>query len=129
MQGKAIETNYAENITSEVSSKSYSIAFETGSANIKSASYKLLDEIFESAVVAEGLKIGVYGHTDSKGSDAVNMPLSEQRAEAVKAYLQKKGLKTTRIEAKGYGSTKQIADNGTDEGRSKNRRVEIVLGE
>src|SRR6476619_1890478 len=129
MQGRAIETNYAENITSEVSSKSYSIEFETGSANIKTSSYKLLDEIFESAVVAEGLKIGMYGHTDSKGSDAVNIPLSEQRSAAVKAYLQKKGLKENRLEAKGYGSTKPIADNSTDEGRSKNRRVEIVLGE
>jgi outer membrane protein OmpA-like peptidoglycan-associated protein len=129
MQGKAIETNYAENITSEVSSKSYSIEFETGSANIKTFSYKLLDEIFESAVVAEGLKIGVYGHTDNKGSDAVNIPLSEQRAAAVKAYLQKKGLKENRLEAKGYGSTKPIADNNTEGGRSKNRRVEIVLGE
>jgi outer membrane protein OmpA-like peptidoglycan-associated protein len=129
MQGKAIETNYAENITSEVSSKSYSIEFETGSANIKPSSYKLLDEIFESAVVAEGLKIGVYGHTDNKGSDAVNIPLSEQRADAVKIYLQRKGLKENRLEAKGYGSSKPVADNSTDEGRSKNRRVEIVLGE
>ena len=79
LEGKAIETTYANEITSEVSSKSYSIEFETGSANIKPASYKLLDEIFESAVVAEGLKIGVYGHTDNSGSDAVNMPLSEKR--------------------------------------------------
>ncbi len=111
LQGKAITTNYAENITSEVSSKSYSIEFQTGSANIKPASYKLLDEIFESAVVAEGLKIGVYGHTDNTGSDVVNIPLSEKRADAVKAYLLKKGLTANRVEAKGFGSTKPIADN------------------
>ena len=80
-------------------------------------------------MVAEGLKIGVYGHTDNKGSDAINIPLSEQRAEAVKVYLQKKGLKQNRVEARGYGSAKPIADNNTDQGRSKNRRVEIVLGE
>ena len=129
MQGKAMQTNYAEEITSTVSSKSYSIEFETGSANIKPASYKLLNEIFESAVVAEGLKIGVYGHTDNSGSDDVNIPLSEKRAEAVKAYLLKKGLPSTRIEAKGYGSVKPIADNNTQAGKSKNRRVEIVLGE
>src|SRR3954454_2436804 len=78
MEGKAIETKYADEITSEVSSKSYSIEFETGSANIKPESYKLLDDIFESSVVAEGLKLGVYGHTDNSGSDAVNMPLSEK---------------------------------------------------
>lgn len=129
LQGKALEATYADNITSEVSSKSYSIAFETGSANIRPSSYKLLDEIFESAVVAEGLKLGVYGHTDNNGSDAVNVPLSKKRADAVKAYLMKKGLKEARVEAEGFGSSRPIADNGTEEGRSKNRRVEIVLGE
>ncbi len=129
LQGKAIQTNYASEITSAVSSKSYSIEFETGSANIKPASYKMLDEIFESAVVAEGLKIGVYGHTDNSGSDVVNTPLSEKRANAVKAYLLKKGLAGGRVEAKGYGSTRPVADNTTDDGKRKNRRVEIVLGE
>ncbi len=129
LQGKAIETKYADQLSTTVSSKSYSIEFETGSANIKQASYKLLDEIFESAVVAEGLKIGVYGHTDNSGSDAVNTPLSEKRANAVKAYLLKKGLISNRIEAKGFGSAKPIADNTTEAGKSKNRRVEIVLGE
>jgi outer membrane protein OmpA-like peptidoglycan-associated protein len=129
LQGKAIETKYAETITSEVSSKSYSIEFETGSANIRPSSYKLLDEIFQSAVVAEGLKLGVYGHTDNNGSDAINVPLSEKRAHAVKAYLLNKGLKENRIEAKGFGSSKPIADNNTESGKSKNRRVEIVLGE
>ncbi|MFT3823121.1 MAG: OmpA family protein [Chitinophagaceae bacterium] len=129
MQGKAIETKYAGEITSEVSSKSYSIEFETGSANIKPSSYRMLDEIFESAVVAEGLKLGVYGHTDNVGTDAVNIPLSEQRANAVKAYLLKKGLKDSRIEARGYGATKPVASNSTETGRKQNRRVEIVLGE
>ena len=129
LQGKAIETNYAAEITSEISSKSYSIEFETGSANIRPSSYKLLDEIFESAVVAEGLKIGVYGHTDNVGNDAINTPLSEQRADAVRGYLLKKGLKENRMEAKGFGSTKPVADNSTEAGRAKNRRVEIVLGE
>jgi outer membrane protein OmpA-like peptidoglycan-associated protein len=129
LQGKAIETKYAEQITAAVSSKSYKIEFETGSANIKPGSYKLLDEIFESAVVAEGLKLGVYGHTDNQGSDDINVPLSQKRAESVRSYLLKKGLKQSQIEAKGYGSEKPIADNSTEAGRSKNRRVEIVLGE
>jgi outer membrane protein OmpA-like peptidoglycan-associated protein len=129
MQGKAISQQYAGEITSEVSSKSYSIEFETGSANIKPASYSMLDEIFNSAVVAEGLKLGIYGHTDNSGSDATNIPLSEQRANAVKAYMIKKGMKLNRLESKGYGSTKPIADNSTPEGKSKNRRVEIVLGQ
>lgn len=129
MQGKAIAASYANEITSAVSSKSYSIEFETGSANIKTVSYKVLDEIFESAVVAEGLKIGVYGHTDNKGSDIVNIPLSKNRADAVKNYLLKKGLTVNRVESKGFGSGKPIADNNTEAGKTKNRRVEIVLGE
>lgn len=129
LEGKAIETKYAAEITSEVSSKSYSIEFETGSAVIRSSSYRLLDEIFESAVVAEGLKLGIYGHTDNNGSDNINLPLSEKRAASVKAYLLKKGLAENRIEAKGYGATKPIADNSTEAGRKQNRRVEIVLGQ
>jgi len=129
LQGKAMQTAYADEITSTVSSKSYSIEFESGSANIRSSSYKLLDEIFESAVVAEGLKIGVYGHTDNVGSEVSNTMLSEKRAASVKAYLQKKGLKQNRVEAKGFGASKPIADNTSETGRSKNRRVEIVLGE
>ena len=129
LEGKAIQTTYASEITSKVSSKSYSIEFETGSANIKSASYKLLDEIRESAIVAEGLKLGVYGHTDNSGSDAVNIPLSEKRADAVKAYLLKTGLPDNRMEAKGFGAAQPIADNATEAGKSQNRRVEIVLGE
>jgi OOP family OmpA-OmpF porin len=129
MEGKATETQYASEITSEVSSRSYHIEFETGSAVIRPQSYKMLDEIFESAVVAEGLKLGIYGHTDNSGSDDVNIPLSEKRANAVRDYLVGKGLAVGRVETKGYGSGKPVADNGTVSGRGRNRRVEIVLGQ
>ncbi|HXB95006.1 MAG TPA: OmpA family protein [Puia sp.] len=129
LEGKAIETQYAPEITAAVSSKSYHIEFLTGSATIRSESYKTLDEIFESAVVAEGLKVGVYGHTDNNGGDEVNVPLSEKRAASVKEYLLRRGLKEARIETRGFGSSKPVADNSTEAGRSRNRRVEIVLGE
>jgi outer membrane protein OmpA-like peptidoglycan-associated protein len=129
LEGKAIETKYADQITEAVSSRSYHIEFERGLATISPSSYKLLDEIFESAVVAEGLKLGVYGHTDNSGSDAINIPLSEKRSVAVRDYLVRKGLKEGRIEARGFGSAKPVADNGTETGRAKNRRVEIVLGQ
>src|SRR3984957_10128145 len=125
MQGKAIETKYASQITAQVSSRSYHIEFETGSAVIRPASYPMLDEIFQSAVVAEGLKLGVYGHTDNSGSDDVNIPLSEKSAGAVRDYLLGKGLPADRVETKGYGSSKPVANNGTADGRSRNRRVEI----
>ena len=129
LEGKAIETKYAARITEAVSTRSYHIEFETGSSTIRPASYRMLDEIFESAVVAEGLKLGVYGHTDNNGGDGVNIPLSEKRAAAVKEYLVSKGLKDGQIETRGLGSSKPVADNSTDAGRSRNRRVEIVLGE
>jgi len=129
LEGKATETQYASAITSEVSSRSYHLEFETGSAVIRPESDKMLDEIFESAVVAEGLKLGIYGHTDNIGSDDVNVPLSEKRADAVRDYLVGKGLPAGRIETKGYGSSKPVTDNGTAAGRSRNRRVEIVLGQ
>ncbi|MDI3318392.1 OmpA family protein [Pinibacter soli] len=129
LQGKAMVAQYADKITNTVSSKSYSIEFETGSATIKPSSYQLLNEIFESAVVAEGLKMGVYGHTDNVGTDATNIPLSEKRALAVKEYLMRKGLKSDQIEYKGFGDAKPIADNATAQGRAKNRRVEVVLGQ
>jgi outer membrane protein OmpA-like peptidoglycan-associated protein len=129
LEGKAIETQYASEITAPVSSRSYHIEFLTGSATIRPESYKTLDEIFESAVVAEGLKVGVYGFTDNIGGDETNIALSEKRAASVKEYLLRKGLKDERIETKGFGSSKPIADNSTEAGRSRNRRVEIVLGE
>jgi OmpA-OmpF porin, OOP family len=129
MTGEAIKTNYSKEITSEVSSKSYQIQFETGSSVIKPESYSQLDEILKSSVVAEALKVGVYGHTDNTGDAAANQRLSEERANSVKSYLISKGLATNRIETKGFGQSQPIAENQTTAGKAKNRRVQIVLGE
>ncbi len=129
LEGTALVTKYSDKITSEVSSKSYQIEFESGSSVIKSGSYNLLDEILKSAVVAEGLKVGVYGHTDNVGDATKNQVLSEERANSVKNYLLSKGLVESRVEVKGYGQSKPIADNATAAGKAHNRRVEIVLGE
>jgi len=70
--------------------------------------------------------IEVAGHTDSKGSDAYNMTLSLQRAEAVRNFLISRGVAADRLSAKGYGESQPVADNATDEGRFKDRRVELV---
>jgi outer membrane protein OmpA-like peptidoglycan-associated protein len=129
MEGKALTVAYSNEITNEVSSKSYQIQFETGSAVIKPESYKLLDEILQSSIVAEGLKVGVYGHTDNIGNAQSNQKLSEDRANSVKSYLLSKGLAPARIESKGFGSTSPIADNATAAGKAQNRRVQIALGE
>jgi outer membrane protein OmpA-like peptidoglycan-associated protein len=71
----------------------------------------------------------VYGHTDNTGNATANQKLSEDRAISVKSYLISKGLQVGRIESKGFGPAKPVADNATAAGRAKNRRVQIVLGE
>ena len=129
LEGQALNVTYSNEITNKVSSKSYQIQFETGSSVIKPESYAQLDEILKSAVVAEGLKLGVYGHTDNQGTDLINNKLSEDRANAVKSYLVSKGISVSRIEAKGFGSSKPVGNNNTADGRAQNRRVQIVLGD
>jgi outer membrane protein OmpA-like peptidoglycan-associated protein len=71
------------------------------------------------------VNIEVAGHTDSKGSDAYNMKLSQQRAEAVRNFLISRGVAADRLTAKGYGESQPVADNATEEGRFQNRRVEL----
>lgn len=129
LEGKTIQVSYAPEMKETVSSKSYSIEFETGSAIIKAESYAVLDEIMKSAIVAEGLKLGIYGHTDNTGNADANQKLSEDRANSVKNYLLGKGLPAGRVETKGYGQTQPIADNKTADGKARNRRVQIVLGQ
>jgi OmpA-OmpF porin, OOP family len=129
LEGKALETKYNDEITDKVASKDIHINFETGSATISTSSFDDLNQIYSSAITAEGLKIGVYGHTDNVGSPEKNQLLSEQRASSVRSYLIKKGLPVNRIESKGYGESEPIADNNIEAGRAQNRRVQIVLGQ
>ena len=128
LEGKALEVDYSGNITNTVASKDVHINFEFGSANISASSTQTLNEIYSSAVTAEGLKIGVYGHTDNVGSPQANLNLSEERAQAVKNWLVKRGIRSNRIEVKGYGEEQPIAENTTEAGRATNRRVQIALG-
>lgn len=128
MQGEALKVEYAPQITSTVSSKSYDIRFETGSAVVKPESMLQLDEILSSAIVAEGLKVGVYGHTDDTGNPASNQALSEARAGAVRDYLVQHGLPAARVESRGYGQTQPLVPNTSAANRAQNRRVQIVLG-
>ena len=72
------------------------------------------------------LKVEVDGHTDSTGTAAYNMTLSEKRAEAVKKYFVDQGIDPNRLTTKGFGITKSAASNKTKEGRAKNRRVELT---
>jgi outer membrane protein OmpA-like peptidoglycan-associated protein len=105
------------------------IHFETGKARIRKDSFGLLDEIAQVLSDNPDIKlVEVAGHTDNQGSDELNMKLSQSRAEAVMMHLVKKGgIDPERLEAKGYGPTRPIQDNGTPDGRAANRRVEFVI--
>ncbi|MGO8971675.1 MAG: OmpA family protein [Myxococcaceae bacterium] len=103
------------------------VHFAPGRAAILADSYPLLDEVVD-AVVRLGIKrVRVEGYTDSSGTRAANLRLSQARAEAVTDYLQQKGIAANRLEAKGYGDARPIAPNLTARGRELNRRVEIVV--
>ena len=103
------------------------INFETSSAVITAEGKAVLDGAAEFLIANDG-PVEVAGHTDSDGDDAFNLQLSQDRADAVMAYLIEKGVPAENLTAVGYGETQPIADNGTDEGKAKNRRIEFVAG-
>lgn len=103
------------------------ITFDVNQAAINSAFYPVLNSVAKVANEFNRTLIDVAGHTDSTGTVAYNMDLSQRRANSVAQYLQGQGVASTRIYAEGYGPHYPIADNSTAEGRSANRRVEIAL--
>ncbi len=101
------------------------IRFDTNRSDIKPGSFSILDEIVTVLKANPEMKAEIQGHTDSKGSNAYNINLSEKRARAVVAYLIEKGISPSRLSSKGYGPSRPIASNDTAEGRAQNRRVEL----
>jgi outer membrane protein OmpA-like peptidoglycan-associated protein len=106
------------------------VQFDTGLAKIKPVSYPLLNEVALALKEhPEILKVEVQGHTDNTGPRELNVRLSQERADAVRKALVDRKIDKARLVAKGYGPDEAIADNGTDEGRKKNRRVEFKITE
>lgn len=101
------------------------VNFATGSSVIPEADKAGLNE-FAAGAKKDGLKGEISGHTDNTGDAAANVALSDARAKAVVAYLVKQGVAANALTAKGYGADKPIADNATDDGRARNRRVEFM---
>lgn len=104
----------------------YGILFDTNKDVIKPESEPLLDEIVTLLKDNAGLKLSVEGHTDNVGQAKANQTLSDKRAASGKKYLVGKGVDGKRLSTKGWGDTKPVADNRTEDGRAKNRRVELV---
>lgn len=104
----------------------YGITFDIGKATIKPQSMTEINRIAQLMKDNADLKFEVQGHTDNTGTVAGNQKLSEQRAQAIVAKLVEMGIAANRLTAKGMGQSAPLADNSTDEGRAKNRRVEFV---
>lgn len=103
------------------------VFFATGKSDITSDSYPELDRLVQLLKDVPGLEIELSGHTDNVGSEEMNKKLSGNRAQAVVDYLVGKGIKASRMTAKGYGSSKPVATNKTAEGRQENRRTEFLI--
>lgn len=101
------------------------INFDTAKATIKPDSLKIVDEVAAMLKGAPALKIEVGGHTDNVGAAEANQKLSEARAQSVAAALGQRGIAANRLAAKGYGQSAPVADNRSEEGRARNRRVEL----
>ncbi|GAA0739477.1 OmpA family protein [Ideonella azotifigens] len=104
------------------------ISFDVGRSAIRPELRPVLDK-FAAGLDSSVMQVQIVGHTDSTGSDAINNPLSVDRAASVKDYLVTRGVAAGRISTDGRGSHQPIADNSTDDGRARNRRVEIFLAE
>jgi OmpA-OmpF porin, OOP family len=102
------------------------INFDTGKATIKPDSNAILDDVAAALATAPALRLEVAGHTDNVGGAEANQKLSDDRARAVVAAFVSRGIAAARLNAKGYGQSSPVADNRSEEGRAKNRRVELV---
>ncbi len=103
------------------------IFFDFAKASLREESYNELKRIFPYFEKFPDLKIEISGHTDAIGSDAANINLSDARANSVREYLTKNGVRIDKVEAVGYGESEPVASNDTDEGRQYNRRVEFKV--
>ena len=130
LQGTGVDVN--RNPDGSINMVMPSVTFATNSSTIQGQFQGALNDVakvLREDGTANQLAIVVHGHTDNTGSDSVNNPLSQNRANSVKNYLSAQGISSSRITARGYGSTSPVADNSTASGREQNRRVEISVYE
>jgi formylglycine-generating enzyme required for sulfatase activity len=121
----AIDKNLLEDLDSKGFIDIYGINFDINKAIVKAESYPIIEQITTYLKDHPQMKVVIEGHTDNTGSDELNMKLSDKRAASIKAELVKRGIDTSRMETKGYGASKPVADNKTAAGRTQNRRVTI----
>ncbi|WP_310794556.1 OmpA family protein [Hymenobacter sp. HSC-4F20] len=120
-----------DEIRQSVSRRAWNIEFNTGQSSFTPAAERQLQQLFNDLVVAGRLKVAVHGHTDNVGDPQKNQQLSEDRALAVEYWLEQRSSSAFpegRVQVYAHGATEPVAPNATSEGKAKNRRVEIVLG-
>jgi outer membrane protein OmpA-like peptidoglycan-associated protein len=105
------------------------ISFDTNRADIKPNFRPILDTFAQGLAKNPAARVTIVGHTDSTGSDAINNPLSVNRAASVRDYLETRGVAKGVVAIDGRGSREPVADNTTTEGRARNRRVEMFMAE
>ncbi len=105
------------------------ISFDTGRSDIKGNFAQVLDRFAVGLRDNPNSDLRIVGHTDNTGTDAINNPLSVERATSTRSYLTSRGVSSSRVQVEGRGSYQPIASNDTVDGRSRNRRVEILVGE
>ncbi len=105
------------------------ISFATGKHDIQPRLMPILDQFAQGLNQQPSTEVRIVGHTDNTGSDAINNPLSVNRAQSARDYLVSRGVATQRISIDGRGSREPIADNSTEAGRARNRRIDIFLAE
>jgi outer membrane protein OmpA-like peptidoglycan-associated protein len=105
------------------------ISFDTGRYDIKPNLRPILDQFAQGLGQQPGMEVRIVGHTDNTGSDAINNPLSVNRAQSARDYLVSRGVSSSRIAIDGRGSREPMADNATEAGRARNRRIDIFLAE
>lgn len=116
-----------QEIVEKVNYVAKNVFFSLGSDKLTTDSYSALDELVDVLQKNASLRLIIDGYTDSTGGQKINLVLSQKRADAVKKYLVDKGVDTARIKSVGHGQESPVADNTTEEGRARNRRVEMKL--
>jgi OOP family OmpA-OmpF porin len=129
-QAKTVYHEVSQQKNNLVGHRAWNIHFNSGKATFSPDAKKLLDQLSSDLLVASGTVVEIHGYTDNQGNPATSMPLSQARAAAVKNYLETThpvNFPRGRVKAFAHGEANPVADNGTSEGRARNRRVEIIL--
>jgi len=119
------ELNGCPSMTSGTMAGYNNIQFEFNSSVLRTSAYPTLDKLSAEVRANEAMRIQLDGHASAEGTEEYNMQLSKDRANSVKTYLVNSGVAASKISTRGYGETRPVASNATEEGRSQNRRVEF----